>query len=52
LTHRRRHTQHIRITGLSGMAAGEVGNALEAVSHGVWMNEQLAGAGFNRAARI
>ena len=52
LTDRGRHSQHVSVARLGGIAPGEVGDPLEPVSHGVWMNEQLAGAGLNRAAAI
>ncbi len=47
-----RDSQHVGVARLGGIAAGEVRDALEPVSHGVWMNEQLAGAGLDRAATI
>src|ERR1700760_3851875 len=50
--HRRGNPKNIRIAWGRGIAAGEVGAALESVPHGVWMNEQLPGAGLDRATGI
>jgi hypothetical protein len=46
------HPKDIGVAWLSGIAAGEVGDTPQSVAHGVWMNEQLAGAGFDRAAEL
>src|SRR5262249_39027680 len=42
LTNGRRDSQDICVARLSGIPAGEIGDALESVPHRVWMNEQLA----------
>jgi hypothetical protein len=49
-THRGGDSKDVRVAGQGGIATGEVGYPLQAITHGIWMNEQLAGAGLDRAA--
>src|SRR3984893_2526131 len=46
------HPKDIGVAWLGGIAAGEVRDTPQSVAHGVWMNEQLASAGFDRAAAV
>src|ERR1700757_645657 len=51
-TDRCRHPQHVRIARDGGIAAGEVGDALEPVPNRIWMNEQFASACLDRTSGL
>src|ERR1700733_9402868 len=52
VAHCRGHPKDVSVTRQGGVTSGEVGDPPQSVAHGVWMNEQLAGAGLDRSAAV